>query len=98
MQQEPLVHERMQYLGEQLKDYQRKDTIIRIEMMWSAFACDVISEYSYGFHYNQLGSENFADSFHQPMLSLIEFGGLSGQFPWLSDVRRLDSMISSVLI
>jgi hypothetical protein len=62
-------------------EYQKRDTIIPAQKMWSAFACDVVTEYAFGFHYNQLASEDFHDVLHQPFLAVSEFGHLALQFP-----------------
>jgi hypothetical protein len=49
--------------------------------MWSAYSGDVIMEYAFGFCYDNLKSDDFKESFHEPFLALTEFGGLSCQFP-----------------
>jgi hypothetical protein len=54
--------------------------------MWDAYSGDVIMEYAFGFSYNNLGSEDFEETFHKPFLALTEFGLLSCQFPIMGPI------------
>jgi hypothetical protein len=49
--------------------------------MWAAYSADVVTEYAFGWSYNNLKSEDFLETFHEPFLALGEFGSLSCQFP-----------------
>jgi hypothetical protein len=57
--------------------------------MWSAFACDVITEYAFGFNYNQLGSEDFVNTFHDIFIGAGPFSNITLHFPWIGKVCEL---------
>jgi hypothetical protein len=81
-----MVQERMDFLSKRLALSNKEDRVVAIQWMWSAFACDVVTEYAFGFHYDQCGSEGFADNFHEPFLAVSEFGHIALQFPWMATV------------
>ncbi|KAF2434308.1 cytochrome P450, variant [Tothia fuscella] len=83
MAQEPTVQEKSNYLCDRLVEYMEKDKFINVARMWSSFAGDVITRYSFGFDDNHLGSEDFKACFHDAFLALSEFGHLSLQYPSL---------------
>jgi hypothetical protein len=56
--------------------------------MWDAYSGDVIMEYSFGFSYENLKSEDFVETFHEPFLALSEFGGLGCQFPIMAPIME----------
>jgi hypothetical protein len=56
--------------------------------MWSAFACDVVTTYAFGYNNDQVGSEDFKDNLHEAFLALSEFGHLALQFPWITPVNH----------
>lgn len=64
----------------------KNDKVVHLERMWSALACDVITEYTFGFNYNQLGSEDFADTFHNVFMEAGLFCNLVPHFPFLGKV------------
>jgi hypothetical protein len=86
VQQEPLVHARLNDLCEKLKEYKEDDKVIAVQKMWSAFACDVITEYAFGLTYHQIDSPDFSDTLHDAYIAASEFGHVSLQFPWLAKV------------
>lgn len=57
-----------------------------ISKAWNAYAGDVITQYSFGFNYNHLGSDDFEKSFHDAFMAVSEFGHLTLQFPWMTPV------------
>jgi hypothetical protein len=69
-----------------LLNYEKKDKIVHLERMWSALACDVITEYTFGFNYNQLGSEDFAETFHRVFLEAGLICNFIPHFPWIGKV------------
>lgn len=56
--------------------------------MWDAYSGDVIMEYSFGFSYENLESEDFMETFHEAFLALSEFGGLGCQFPIMGPIME----------
>jgi len=48
----------------------------------------VITEYTFGFNYNQLGSDDFANTFHNIFLDAGLFCNLIPHFPWLGKVCK----------
>ena len=78
---------------EKLKEYKANDKVVSVQKMWSAFGCDVITEYAFGLSYNQLDSPDFEDTLHDAYISASEFGHVSLQFPWLA--KACESFLSS---
>jgi cytochrome P450 len=74
----------MSDLCEKLKEYKKNDKIVPVQWMWSAFACDVITEYAFGLNYNQLDSKDFGDTLHDAYTAASEFGHVALQFPWIA--------------
>ena len=56
--------------------------------MWDAYSGDVIMEYSFGYSYDNLKSEEFIETFHEPFLALSQFGGLACHFPFLVPIME----------
>jgi hypothetical protein len=94
MGQEPTVQERSNFVAERLVDHMKEDRPVIVQRMWSSFAGDVITKYSFGFHDNHLASEDFRACFHEAFLALSEFGHLVLQYPWIG--KFMQSLPDSV--
>ena len=79
----------MTYLCEKLKEYEKSGEVVHLQKMWSALSCDVITEYMFGFNYNQLGSKDFSNTFHQVFLDSGLFSNVVLQFPWIGQVSDI---------
>lgn len=85
---EDIVQARSELVDSKLAEYNAQDKPVNFTRMWDAFSCDVIMEYSYGFSYENLESEDFSETFHDAFLGLTEFGGLGCQFPFLMNFMQ----------
>jgi hypothetical protein len=85
-QREPMIREKLEFICDKLVGYHERDQILRLDRVWDAFSGDVISEYAFGFNYNNLGSEDFQDTFHDPFLVASEFGHVIVQFPLMGAI------------
>ena len=79
----------MNFLCEKLIEYKKNDKVIAMQKMWSALTCDVVTNYTFGFSYNQLESEDFSNTFHQVFLEAGVFANLTLQFPLIGIVCQL---------
>jgi hypothetical protein len=70
--------------------YKENEEVIKLQYMWSAFACDVVTTYAFGYNNDQVGSEDFRDNLHDAFLALSEFGHLALQFPWITPVSKVN--------
>lgn len=84
-----MVHE----ICGKIAEYQNQDRVLAVNRMWSAYACDAVTEYSFGFSYNQLQADDFNNTFHDAFIAVSEFGHLTLQFPWMTPVRELQTRL-----
>lgn len=80
------MQERIGAVCQKIAGYQKEERVIKLQYMWSAYACDVITTYAFGYNNDQVGSEDFKDNLHEGFLALSEFGHLALQFPWITPV------------
>ena len=66
--------------------------VLAINKVWNAFAGDVITEYSFGFNYDHLGSDDFDQTFHSAFMAVSEFGHIALQFPWVTPVYTFQAI------
>lgn len=81
-----MVQERIGAMCHKLTGYQKEERVVKLQYMWSAYACDVVTTYAFGYNNDQVGSEDFKDNLHDAFLALSEFGHLALQFPWINPV------------
>jgi hypothetical protein len=79
----------MVYLCQKLKEYEKTGGVIPLQKMWSAYTCDVITKYMFGFNYDQLASKDFSNTFHQVFIDSGVFGNITLHFPWVGVVREI---------
>ena len=90
-----MVQEKIDYICNKFAGYKENDQILCLTNVWDAYSGDVITEYAFGFSYDNLKSDNFSDTFHDAFLAVGEFGLLAMQIPWLATF--LNSLPDSVV-
>lgn len=93
---QPIIREKLQILCGKFAQYTEDGRILPIGEAFSAFAGDIITQYSFGFCYNHLESPNFSESFHEAFLAVSAFSATSLQFPWI--LPLLNSLPDSVAV
>lgn len=83
---QPVIREKLDLVYGQLSRFKDSGEVLNINDLWSAFAGDVITEYSFGFCYNQLESSGCKENFHAAFMAVGEFGHVALQFPWVQPV------------
>ena len=85
---ENIVQSKIEYACAKIPEYKDNDKILNLTRMWDAYSGDVIMQYSFGFSYDNLKSEDFVETFHEPFLALTEFGALGCQFPIMGPIME----------
>ena len=83
---QPVIREKVRILCKKFAQYKDESRILTLNNAFSAFAGDIICEYSFGFCYHHLESPNFEESFHDAFMAVSEFGHVALQFPWITPV------------
>ncbi len=83
-----MIQSKIEYACSKVLEAKENDKVVNIARMWDAFAGDVITQYGFGFSYNNLHSEDFSQTFHEAFLALTEFGLLNCQFPFLGPIME----------
>jgi hypothetical protein len=55
---------------------------------FAAFTCDVISQYSFGFSYDQVKKDGWKDNVHGAFVALGEFAHIALQLLWITPARN----------
>lgn len=86
---EPIVQKKLEIFCRGLEKFKETGSVCTIEEAFSAFAGDVVMNYSFGWDYDHLSllSDGIADSFHKPFMANTAFGHVTLQFPWVPEVR-----------
>ncbi|KAK4505824.1 hypothetical protein PRZ48_003789 [Zasmidium cellare] len=80
---ESAVQAKMDIMTRGLKRFHETGAVCKISEAYSAFAGDVVTQYSFGFDYDHLSLEGFPDSFHDAFMAVSAFGHVALQFPWM---------------
>lgn len=80
---ESSVQKKMDIMTRGLKRFHETGAVCKISEAFSAFAGDVVTQYSFGFDYDHLSLEGFPDSFHDAFMAVSAFGHVALQFPWM---------------
>lgn len=80
---QPIIRDKVDVLCGKFAQYKENDQILPIGEAFSAFAGDIITQYSFGWCYDHLESPNFSKSFHEAFLAVSAFSATSLQFPWI---------------
>lgn len=88
LDQQQLVQTKMDHLCQGFERCRANGTVFRVTDAFAAFAGDVISQYSFGFSYDQVEKFGWEENFHDAYISLGAFGHVAVQFPWMNNVRR----------
>jgi hypothetical protein len=80
---QPVVREKVSKLCRKLIQLHERNSEFHWHRAMTAYAGDVISEYSFAKSYNHLDSPDFSETYFEPMHAACEGGALTLQFPWL---------------
>lgn len=83
---QPVIREKLDLMCRKFAQYRDDGGILTINDAFSAFAGDIICQYSFGFCYNHLETPNFEENFHDAFMAVSEFGHIALQFPWITPV------------
>lgn len=78
------MQEKIDYICDKFVGYKERDQVLTLSNVWDAYSADVITEYSFGFSYDNLKSDNFTETFHDAFIAVSEFGLLAMQYPLLA--------------
>lgn len=81
-----MIRKKVDLVCSQLSRHKDSGEVLAINDVWSAFAGDVITEYSFGLCYNHLESSGCKENFHDAFMAVSEFGHVALQFPWVHPV------------
>lgn len=73
-------------IAQRVVKYRDDDRILAIDRVWDAYATDMVTQYSFGFTYGHLESEDFKKSFKEAFMAVSEFGHIALQWPWITPV------------
>lgn len=78
---QPVIREHTEMLCKKFAQYHENNQVLPIGKALSAFAGDIITQYSFGWNYGHLSSHDFSESFHEAFLAVSAFSATSLQFP-----------------
>jgi len=73
--------------------YHDEDRPLVISRAWSAYAGDIVTQYSFGFNYHNVDIDDFKEPFNDAFLAVSEFGHIALQFPWITPVSSMIAFI-----
>jgi cytochrome P450 len=94
---EPFVRQMVEDLMRKFAKYHDEDNPLAINRAWSAYAGDVVTQYSFGFNYHSVDIEDFREPFNDAFIAVSEFGHIALQYPWITPVGKLISCILAIL-
>ena len=80
---QPVIRKKIAKLCQKIMQFHEKGSEFHWHKAMTAYAGDVISEYSYARSYDHLDSPGFSETYYEPMHAACEAGALTLQFPWL---------------
>ena len=93
---QPVIRKKIDKLCQKIAEFHDKDSEFHWHKAMTAYAGDVISEYSFAKSYDHLDSPNFSETWYEPMHAACESGALTLQFPWLW--RLMNSLPDAVVL
>lgn len=81
-----VIREKVELLCKNIAKCKSNGKEFRLNIAFSAFAGDVITQYALGMCYDHLDSPGFTESFHEAFMAVSEFGHVALQFPWVHPV------------
>lgn len=92
---QPVIREKVEILCKNMTKFGQDGKVVDMKKAWSAFAGDVICQYSFGYSYDHLESRDFNEGFHDAFMAVSEFGHIALQFPWVTPVSRCVCFIAA---
>lgn len=93
---EPFIQQSVRELIQKIAGYKDEDRVLAIDRVWDAYATDMITQYSFGFTYKHMQSEDFLKTFKNAFLAVSEFGHIALQWPWITPVCLLWNLCETV--
>jgi hypothetical protein len=67
---QPVVREKVEILCQNIAKFGQGGKVVDMRKAWSAFAGDVICQYSFGYSYDHLESQDFGEGFHDAFMAV----------------------------
>ncbi|KAI1416450.1 putative cytochrome P450 [Hypoxylon sp. FL1857] len=80
---EPMIHDKIDLLCQQLRTHLRDRNPVQLNMAFSCFTTDVVAAYAFAKSYDFLADASFEHNIHDPMMSGVRLGAYFKQFPSL---------------
>ncbi|KAI0839698.1 putative cytochrome P450 [Hypoxylon sp. FL0890] len=80
---EPMIHDKIDLLCEQLQTHLGDKNPVQLNMAFSCFTTDVVATYAFAKSYDFLADASFERNFHETMMSGAYLGTYFKQFPFL---------------
>jgi hypothetical protein len=93
---QPVIREKVDKLCKKITEFHEKGCDFHWHKAMTAYAGDVISEYSFARSYDHLDSPGFSETYYEPMHAACEAGALTLQFPWLW--RLMNSLPDAIVL
>lgn len=78
---EPIIQKNLDKLLVRLREFQRSSEPIPLNIAFTAFTSDIITEYSFGRSYNYLDSDDFNSAFSELMSGVHKMTGVLKHVP-----------------
>jgi cytochrome P450 len=78
---QPVVREKVEIFCKSIAKFSQGGKVVDMKKAWSAFAGDVICQYSFGYSYDHSKSQDFGEGFHDAFMAVSEFGHITLEFP-----------------
>lgn len=86
---QPIICKKVELLCKNIAKYKETGKEFRLNMAFSSFAGDVITQYALGICYDHLDVPDFDVNFHEAFMAVSGFGHVALQFPWVHPVSFL---------
>lgn len=96
---EPLIQSAVDTLCARLRDFQREEKVAVLNLAWSCFTNDVVSEYAFGKSYNYLeNSHDFHTDIHDALCNVGDMFHVLRTIPWvIGPMQKLPRWIVKLL-
>ena len=80
---QPVIRAKLDKLCHKIAQYNVSGRELHLHEAWTAYAGDVVTEFTFARSYDHLDVPDFAETFNKPMHAACESSTMTLQFPWL---------------
>ncbi len=80
---QPIIRAKLEKLCQKIAQYNVTNRELHLHEAWTAYAGDVVTEFTFARSYDHLDVPDFAETFNKPMHAACESSTMTLQFPWL---------------